>query len=458
MTAPGTGLSYRELDDAVTRTSDRLRAAGVVPGECIGLHCPSSAEYIIFTYAVWRCGGCVIPLAMELAAAEKQEICRCLAMDKIISAPRSAGVFSPFCCGPTTELTPHAQVFAVQALPERPAALDQINPAFIRFSSGTTGTAKGVVLSHETVRERIAAANEMLVIGPQDRVLWVLSMAYHFTVSIVAYLTYGATVVLPRNHFAAAIIDAVRTTECSILYASPTHYGLLSEYPQAAPMPSLRLAISTTSALNPRVNSQFNERYGRPIGQALGIIEVGLPCIDVEPAVERNSIGRVLPAYELRMNDVGLGVEAREILLRGPGMLDAYYHPWQTREEILINGWFHTGDVGNLDAEGHLYLTGRTKDVINVMGMKFFPQEVERVLASHPEVAAASVFAALDDRWGEAVQARVVLRGGSRDEHLANRLQAYCRKRIAAYKVPQQIEFVTTLPRTASGKVLHRAL
>src|SRR6185369_4202761 len=184
-----------------------------------------------------------------------------------------------------------------------------------------------------------------------------------------------------------------------------------------------------------------------------------LPCINAAHDPARwNSVGRVLPAYELRLDDVGLGDEAKEIVLRGPGMLDAYFRPWQTRTEILRDGWFHTGDIGRVDRDGYLYLTGRTKDVINVMGMKFFPQEVEQVLTSHPNVAAASVYATRDDRWGEAVGARVVPRQGADDDQLASRLQAHCREHIADYKVPRQFEFVSTLPRTASGKVIHRAL
>jgi long-chain acyl-CoA synthetase len=275
----------------------------------------------------------------------------------------------------------------------------------------------------------------------------------------VAYLTYGTSIVLPKNHFAAAIVEATQIAEATILYASPTHYALLAEFPGACLLPSLRRAVSTTSALSQQAGLRFCERYGQPINQALGIIEIGLPCINSEQDSERwNSVGRVLPAYELRLEDVGLGEEAQEIVLRGPGMLDAYYDPWQTRDEILRDGWFHTGDVGRLDQDGYLYLTGRTKDVINVMGMKFFPQEVERVLTNHPNVAAASVFAARDERWGESVGARVVAHEGTDDSQLASRLQAYCRKHVAEYKVPRQIEFVSSLPRTASGKVLHRAL
>jgi acyl-CoA synthetase (AMP-forming)/AMP-acid ligase II len=113
--------------------------------------------------------------------------------------------------------------------------------------------------------------------------------------------------------------------------------------------------------------------------------------------------------------------------------------------------------VGQLDESGCLFLRGRSKDVINVMGMKFFPQEVESVLATHPEVQAASVFAQPDERWGEAPHARVVARNLTTNDGLEEQLRQYCLKRLASYKVPQRIEIVASLPRTASGKILHRA-
>jgi long-chain acyl-CoA synthetase len=137
--------------------------------------------------------------------------------------------------------------------------------------------------------------------------------------------------------------------------------------------------------------------------------------------------------------------------------LDAYYDPWQTRDQIMPDGWFRTGDLGYVDQEGYLFLRGRSKDVICVMGMKFFPQEVERVIAAHPQVQAASVFATSDERSGERVHARVVTRGDADLAHFKRNLRQHCRERLASYKVPDEIEVVSALPRTASGKILHRA-
>jgi long-chain acyl-CoA synthetase len=444
------------LDDAVNTAGDRLRRTGLRPGDCVGLHVPSGVPYIVCTYAAWRCGACVVPIPVELTTSEKGQICRDIALDYVVTARRGDAFVEPLRRGEATALMPGTAAVPVTALRDHPAGYRDINSAFIRFTSGTTGDSKGVVLSHETIAERIRAANEVINIGPADRVVWVLSMSYHFAVTIVGYLSLGATVVLPPNHFAPAVLDAARRHRATLVYASPAHYAWLAGCEQAGPLPGLRLALSTTAALDGRTADAFRRRFGLPVAQALGIIEVGLPFINTTFAADRPlAVGRVLPAYRLRLADVGLGPDLKEVLLSGPGFLDAYYQPWRPRAAVMPDGWFRTGDVGALDADGCLTLRGRAKDVISVLGMKFFPAEVEAVLASHPGVAGACVFARPDERLGEVPHARVVPRGGGPTEA---DLIAYCRERLAEFKVPQRIEFVGTLPRTASGKVLHRDL
>lgn len=445
--------TYGELDAAIRQTSDDLGRAGVTAGSCVGLHCSSGREYIILNYAVWRLGGCVVPIPIELTEPEKQEICRTICMDFVVSEKRALGFVKPFQKDGETDLSPRSLVMAIASPREHPAGFSDVNAAFIRFTSGTTGASKGVVLSHETVRDRILAANDALHIGPQDRVVWLLSMSYHFTVSIVGYLTFGATIVLPLNHFAEAVLKATVQHQGTLIYASPVHYAWMAKSPSAPDLSRLRLAVSTTTALDAATAESFYNRFGIPLTQALGVIEIGLPCINIDFAREHSAaIGRVLPAYRLRMEDVGLGDNLREIVFAGKGFLDAYYDPWRPRRQIMPDGWFHTGDVGELTADGCLFIRGRIKEVISVAGMKFFPQEVEQVLLSHPQVRDACVFSQRDARLGEVPCARVVFKDGA--ECTESELLDYCKRRLAAYKLPQRIEFADNLRRTASGKVV----
>ena len=450
-------VSYASLDGLIRSTAECLRAAGVRPGHCVGLHCRSGAPYIALTYAAWRCDACVVPIPVEFATPEKEQVLRTVAVDFVIADERRVSFLAPFQHAPSVPVSPELVVVPVRPQREPPPDFKTIHSAFIRFSSGTTGAAKGVVLSHETVYERITAANEALQIGPDDRVVWLLSMAYHFTVSIVGYLTFGAGVILTKNHFAQAVRSAAQEHRATIIYGSPTHYTWLARDPAATRLPELRLAISTAAPLDRDTASSFAARFGVPVTQALGIIEVGLPFINLRFAADKcDAVGQVLPAYQLRLEDVGLGPYLKEIWLRGKGFLDAYYDPWRARTSVMPDGWFHTGDVGEVDADGDLFLRGRIKDVISVLGMKFFPLEVENVLASHPAIASACVLARPDARLGEVPEASVVLRVGAGPVPSSDELTDYCCRRLAAFKVPQRIDFVDSLPRTASGKILRR--
>jgi long-chain acyl-CoA synthetase len=454
---PHDHITYKALDEAISLVATQMQRAGVRSGDCVGLHCPSGADYIIHTYAVWKCGGCVVPIPTELTAPEKQEILREISLSYVISEKRSAGFAEQHLKRDGIEIGPKAMLLKVVAGCEHPAGFSSINSAFIRFTSGTTGTSKGVVLSHETIKDRIDAANDILLIGPADRVVWLLSMSYHFAVSIVSYLSFGAGVVLVPNNFAQAIVTAARTHGATLIYGSPAHYAWMASYQAGGPLSRLRLAVSTTTALDGSTPAQFQERYGLPVTQALGIIEIGLPFINVDFAADRpEAIGRLLPAYRMRLEDVGLGANARELYLSGKGFLDAYYRPWRTRAEIMPDGWFRTGDVAEVDADGCVFLRGRTKDVINVMGMKLFPQEVEAVLISHPAVKDACVVASPDSRLGEVPVAKVMLVEGGLQVAESDLLE-HCKRQLADYKVPQRIEMVKELWRTASGKVIRRA-
>jgi long-chain acyl-CoA synthetase len=460
---PGSGevLSYALADEAITAAAARLAVAGIGPGACVGLHCPSGARYVLATYAAWQRGASVVPIPVELTRPEKEQILRTVAIDFVITPPASSAFFAPHRPGEGVELWSGdggLSVFPVSRLREPPPGFAAVNAAFVRFTSGTTAAAKGVVLSHETIFDRIGAANEVLQLGPRDRVVWLLSMAYHFAVSIVAYLSFGAGIVLPANHFAGAVLAAARRHGGTMIYGSPTHFAWLASAPDAAPLPDLRLAISTTASLDRATAEHFRARFGVPLGQALGIIEIGLPFINRAVSADRpEAVGAVLPAYDLRLEDVGLGNGCGEIWLRGPGFLDAYYEPWKPRRDVLANGWFRTGDVAERGGDGTVVLRGRLKDVISVLGMKFFPQEVEAVLASHPTVQAACVVGQPDARLGEVSHARVQLRPGLPPPS-EGELLAHCERQLALYKVPRRIEFVAELQRTASGKILHRSL
>jgi len=438
-----TVIFYESLIERISAASAQLKAVQVRPGSRIGLHCPNNSDYVAWTFALWRLNAVVVPIPIECVSSEVSAITETMQLEALLShQPQPGGV--PLASGGCfTKLHPR-----------RPPDNHELNIAFIRFTSGTTNARKGVVLCHETIRYRIFAANKALRIGPDDTVMWCLPMSHHFLCTILLYLSQGATIVLARHVLAQSFIEAVNDWQGTVLYASPFHYGLLAGDTTSAKLPSVRLAVSTTSALSQEVSEDFFKRFGRPLSPALGIIEAGLVTLNINDPVGRwNSVGQLLEDYRLRLiapDENGCG----EVALSGPGLLDAYAAPWLPREKVLHDGWFHTGDIGYLDKDGFLFLVGRKTAVINLAGRKMFPEEIESVLNRHPAVRESLVYGRAHPHLGEVIEADVVLANPESD---LDTVRDFCRANLAPFKIPSRLNVVNALPRTAATGKLRRA-
>lgn len=443
--ADGATISYGELLERVSVAASWLaRCRGFrregVPR--VGLSCGNGVDYIVLALAILKAGGCLVPLADELTEMERLEIIRRTGLCGIISGRGKV----------------EWQELEMRNL-ENEGEFSDLDPAFIRFSSGTTGRSKGVVLSHAKLRERIVAANAAMEIGPGDRVLWMLPMAHHFAVSIVLYLYHGACTVLGNSHLAAEVLEIAKTTRATVIYGAPFHYSLLAADTGGYAWPDLRLAVSTAAPLTAEIARGFHERFGKPLAQGLGIIEIGIPLLNTGGAVDcPTAVGRPLPSFDVELRDEeGLPVavgRVGELWIKGPGMFDAYLSPWQTVKEICVEGWFATGDLAETDAAGRVYLRGRKKSVLNVSGMKVFPEEVEAVLEQHPAVRRCQVKGIPHTVLGTVPVAEVILQDG--EMPTPRDLIAYCREILSIYKVPVRVTFVEELSLTASGKVRRR--
>ncbi len=449
----GREIRYGELLEAVDSAAAGLRGAGMGASDRVALLGEDGADYVIACLALLSVGAVVVPVSPALmrdeldAVLERMGVRWLLLEEGTAPAPGAGRIDLGRAVG---------RPFQLGRLggPPLPRELAGLGPAFVRFSSGTTGASKGVVLSHATILARTDAADAGLRVLPTDVIPWVLSMSFHFVVTILLFLRRGATIVAAGSPFPEAFLDAMCGRHPTLLYASPLHYQLLATSPRVPreALGGVRLAVSTAVRLPESVADAFLRKFGIPIAEAYGIIEVGLPAINLPGADWKpGALGRPLPGFDVRVADAGPdGVG--EILVRGPGMFDAYLSPCRLRPECLDDGWFRTGDLGRVDGDGALFLAGRRKSVINFAGMKVFPAEVEAVLNLHPDVQESCVYGASHPLFGQIPCARVVLRPGAGPME-PEVLREFCRRRLALHKVPKQFEQVDRIAKTASGKI-----
>jgi long-chain acyl-CoA synthetase len=452
--------TYGQLFAAAEGLARRIRLQWPdTAGLRIGLLYPSGIDYVPLALGILLADACFVPIPSELSAAEKLALAQSTALHGIIALPTDELAWLGVERASSEVLRADdgaAQLVAFSApavFPE--ATFAALNPAFIRFSSGTTGQSKGIVLSHESLLARIISANIALGISRGERVLWVLPMAHHFAVSIMLYLYHGATTVIEEQHFGEQMLQVAVRHGATLMYGSPFHYRQLVGCEEPA-WPQLRLAVSTAAALDRATALAFASRFGIPLTQGLGIIEVGLPILNTVAADSvPEAIGQPIGAQQVALRDdhgqpCAQG-EVGQLWLRGPGMFDAYLVPWQPRAEVTDeDGWFATGDLARQDEQGLLHLCGRMKSLINVAGMKVFPEEVERVLDQHSGVQRSLVEAQPHAEYGEIPVARII---SQVSKPSVGELRKHCRSRLAGYKVPLRFEFVDELPLTASGKL-----
>jgi long-chain acyl-CoA synthetase len=450
-------VDYQCLQQRTERAKEKLARAGLRPGHCLAVMLNDGWEFIASALGAVACGAVVMPVSPRLKRRELETMLGAASFHALLDhgdwGPPIEGRSSCLSIGGgvdlrLTWLAGQQQNSVIEMVPDA---------AFIRFTSGTTGSAKGVVLSHRAILERTAAANRALQLGTADTVLCVLPMAYHFFVSILLYLRYGATLAICRQHLAQVLIAEANRHRATFLYAAPMHCRWLAADESGTGFSHLKRVVSTSMSLDSETARRFLERYGLPISQAYGIIEVGLPIANLDRARDKpGSVGRPLPDYEIKI----LGDDFQplptgqlgQLAVRGPGMFSAYLAPPAHRDEILHDGWFLSTDFARLDADGDITIAGRSVSVINVAGEKIFPEEVQEILNLHPAVTSSRAFGRKAPHTGEAVHAEVVLESGE-GETSTGEITSFCRKHLSGFKVPQSVTVVESIAQTPSGKI-----
>ncbi|TRZ93689.1 long-chain fatty acid--CoA ligase [bacterium] len=447
-------VTYAELLAVVNRVSKELKKLAVKTGKRVALLCEDSIDYVILSLAVLKLSAVIVPIPF---ASSKEEIEAVLKEMKINFFIFEKGAYAShkakhlrIRCGLEKEFL----LLRCPSAGNPPREFFSMNPAFIRFSSGTTGISKGVIISHEAIIQRTNAADKGLQVTSNDTILWVLSMSFHFVVTILLFLRRGATIILAGNVFPEGLLMVLRKYKPSLVYASPLHYHLLIRLKSVSrnALTNTRIAVSTAIKLPFEIAEAFHAKFGFELSEAYGIIEVGLPFINTSRSIsKRGSVGKILPDYQIKIvnqDSVGIG----EICLKGQGFFSAYFSPWKSAEDILKAGWFNSGDIGRLDKDGFLFLVGRANNIINYCGMKIFPYEVESIINQHPAIKESLVFGISHPQYGQLPSAKIVLQNAETNFD-ANDVRKFCYQRLAPYKVPKEFYCVSCLDKAPSGKL-----
>jgi malonyl-CoA/methylmalonyl-CoA synthetase len=447
-------ITAEELEQATRRVAGRLQAAGLEPGDRMLFSAESSLELVIAHVAALRSGVVVVPTNTAYREREVAHIVSDARPKAALVDDRDRASWVVAAAGAETLV-----VGPDVDLPDRePAVLDTVPspgaPALIGYTSGTTGSPKGAVLTHANLLAGSESVRLAWRWAASDRLVLALPLfhVHGLCVGLHGTLLAGASAVLLPRFDVDGVLDAASGHEASLFFGVPTMYHRLAQSARVGELGRLRLCVSGSAPLPAELHRTLAERGSQQVLERYGMTETLMNVSNPYDGERRpGSVGFPLPGVELQLSNGGDG----EILLRGPNVFAGYWQRQQATAESFTDGWFRTGDLGSLDPDGYLRILGRSKELIISGGFNVYPREVEDVLLTHPAVAEVAVVGTPSDEWGEVVTAFVVVTG---DQPEADALLAFAGEQLAPFKRPRLVHFVASLPRNALGKVVKREL
>ncbi|HIJ95405.1 MAG TPA: AMP-binding protein [Desulfuromonadales bacterium] len=471
-------LTYGAYRTAVFELAAVLGQQGLKRGGRVALLLANGLNPVVAILAVMAAGGVAVPINPRLTGPEIHGIlthsgAELLLSDRNHGDSVQSGLESGEWCdlespeeGNGYRVLQVREPAATGTAPETELPLRSEDPALILYTSGTTGHPKGVVLSHGNLlanAQYIVSAHRLTA---ADRALCVLPL-FHINglvVTLLAPLLSAGSVVMPERFKADRFWGWLHDYQATWFSAVPTIFSILLSHqePPRNYAYSLRFARSASAPLPVAVLEEFEQRYGIPVIETYGISEAAcqvtanpLPPLPHKPGSAGMPVGNEL----LVVDEQGVSQppgDVGEVLIRGKNIFSGYLNNRSADREALRNGWFHTGDLGYLDQDGYLFLTGRKKEQINRSGEKISPREVEEVIHRLPDVESVGVVGLPHQLYGEEVAAFITLRPGRKLE--PERIREHCRLSLAAFKIPREIIFIDELPKGPSGKIQRRKL
>ena len=488
----GKDTSYGEFEQTVGRFAQGLQDLGIQKGDHVAFLLGNTPHYLIALYATMRLGATAIPVNPIYTPDEISYIIRngdvkaIVALDALLplvemgvqafpqveafivcetvadAAEKVAGLSD----AARVKTYLFSQIVATASGLLEPVDIAEDDNAIILYTSGTTGSPKGAMLTHGNVYSNARDVSTYLGYRAEDRIIATLPVFHVFALTVVvnAPLLSGATVLLAPRFSPAEVFALAKEQQATVFAGVPTMYNFLYQSPDGNPedFSTIRLAVSGGASLPVALLHNFEEKFNVRVSEGYGLSEASpVTCFNpLDRERKAGSIGtninnvenRVVDAYG---QDVPVG-EVGELIVRGPNVMKGYYKMPEETAVAIRDGWLYTGDLARKDEEGYFYIVDRKKDMINVGGFNVYPREVEEVLFTHNNIVEAAVVGFPDSDFGEAVHAYVVLKDSAKTT--TDDILAYCAKHMVKYKVPKVIEIIEELPKNTTGKILRRSL
>ena len=467
-------LTHRDFHLRSNRLGNYLLRQGVAKGDRVALACGNRAEHLEFIFALAKIGAIAVPFDYSWSAQEVDAMMRFfepraflieerpeteevwelarerLDVRRIIALPAANG----------TKATPYEAAIAAAPADDPAVDIEGKDPFIVMITSGTTGFPKGCIIDHETYALR--SLNNAISKGLNDRERGLLALPLHFNAgrgSAMSLLYLGGTLFLLDKYNDDTFVDILERERITYTILVPALCQRLLRHPELERIDksSLSYVGITGGHLTPGLAQAVGEKLSPHVYEAYASTDCGQIAIlkPEDRARHSDTVGQTIWAVLIKiLGDDCRGVpagERGEICLRSPMAIQGYYRNPEATEEFFRGGWCHTGDIGFLDSEGYLHVTGRKKNMIKSGGISIYPEEIEEVLSAYPGLADVAVVSCKDPEWGEAVKALVVPKAGVTVE--PESVIRFCKEQLASYKAPKSVEIVSALPRTGLGKI-----
>ncbi len=507
----GASMSYGQVDDLSSRFAGALASMGLKKGDRVAIFMPNMPQFIRSYFGIRKAGGVVVACSPLYKAKELEfqlkdsgasfvvaandvvkgndlfasvEACRGSLGIKVITAsltdylPGAKRALAGLAGVKNVKRDGVAATFRDLVEKSPPLAeLAEVDPrrdvAVLQYTGGTTGVAKGAMLTHANLYLNAAVIAAWFPLAKDDIALGVLPFfhIYGMTAAMNAPLYAGGSLVLLPRFEVEAVMKTIQEEKITSFCGVPTMYIAVIHHPEAKKfkLGTVRGCISGGAALPTAVIKAFGELTGGTLVEGYGLSEAS-PVTHCNPigegaSLREGSIGVPIPFTDAEVVDMDdpskpLGVgEVGELAVKGPQVMLGYWNNKAETDNVLTKEWWLlTGDVAKMDSDGYFYIVDRKKDMIDVSGLKVYPREVEELLFTHPGVREAAVVGMPDDYRGEAVHAYVVLKPEGKGKVTEEEIIKFCRANLATYKAPRKVTFVDDLPKTLIGKVLRRRL